>query len=82
LEALASRSPSPCRKRDVGHPTKRQHAHRRQLPKDPACVLYVRFLRSRAAFADLERWQTTYLPVYAAWAALVVIVFPRLFAYV
>jgi hypothetical protein len=47
-----------------------------------SAVLYVRFLRGRAAFADLERWQTTYLPVYAAWAALVVIVFPPLFAYV
>ncbi|MBA3639405.1 MAG: permease prefix domain 1-containing protein [Acidobacteriota bacterium] len=44
-------------------------------------VLYVRFLRGRAAFAPLERWQTGYLPVYAGWAAAVVILFPPLFGY-
>lgn len=44
-----------------------------------SAVLYVRFLRSRGSFADLERWQTNYLPVYAAWAAIVVIVFPIVF---
>jgi hypothetical protein len=44
-------------------------------------VLYVRFLRGRGSFARLERWQTDYLPVYAAWAAVVVIVFPPLFGY-
>ena len=38
--------------------------------------LYARFLRGRGEFAALERWQVTYLPVYAAWAAIVVIVFP------
>jgi len=47
-----------------------------------SAVLYVRFLRGRAAFADLERWQTSYLPVYAVWAALVVIAFPPLFRYI
>jgi hypothetical protein len=47
-----------------------------------SAVLYVRFLRGRGAFADLERWQTDYLPVYAVWAAIVVIVFPPLFGYV
>jgi len=45
-----------------------------------SAVLYVRFLRHRGSFADLERWQTNYLPVYAAWAAIVVIVFPIVFA--
>ncbi|MBX7184358.1 MAG: permease prefix domain 1-containing protein [Vicinamibacteria bacterium] len=43
--------------------------------------LYVGFLRGKRSFADLERWQTDYLPVYPAWAALVVIVFPPLFGY-
>ncbi|KQY48032.1 permease prefix domain 1-containing protein [Cellulomonas sp. Root137] len=38
-----------------------------------------RFLRGRGVFSELERWQTRYLPVYAAWAAVVVIVFPPLF---
>ena len=46
-----------------------------------SAVLTVRFLRRRGSFADLERWQTSYVPVYAAWAALVVIVFPPLFGY-
>jgi hypothetical protein len=46
-----------------------------------SAFLYVRFLQRRGAFADLERWQTDYLPVYAAWAAIVVIVFPPLFGY-
>jgi hypothetical protein len=46
-----------------------------------SAVLYFRFLRGRGGFADLERWQTGYLPVYALWAAIVVIVFPPLFRY-
>jgi hypothetical protein len=44
-------------------------------------VLYVRFLRDRGSFADLERWQTAYVPVYSIWAALVVITFPPLFGF-
>jgi hypothetical protein len=43
--------------------------------------LYARFLRHRGSFADLERWQIAYLPVYAVWAALVVIMFPPVFGY-
>jgi hypothetical protein len=43
--------------------------------------LLTAFLRGRRAFADLERWQTTYLPVYAIWAAVVVAVFPLMFAF-
>jgi len=43
--------------------------------------LYARFLRHRGAFADLERWQIAYLPVYSGWAALVVVVLPPLFGY-
>ncbi len=43
--------------------------------------LYARFLRRRGSFADLERWQIAYLPVYAVWAALVVVLFPPLFGY-
>jgi hypothetical protein len=45
-------------------------------------VLYIRFLRGRAPFTALERWQTNYLPVYAVWAAIVVIVFPPMFGYI
>lgn len=39
------------------------------------------FLRGARPFADLERWQVDYLPVYAAWASLVVVMFPPLFGY-
>jgi hypothetical protein len=47
-----------------------------------SAVLYVRFLRNRGTLSALEHWQTRYLPVYAVWAAVVVIVFPPLFRYV
>ena len=43
--------------------------------------LYASFLRRQGSFAALERWQMAYLPVYSAWAAVVVIVFPPLFGY-
>ncbi|MDT7555704.1 MAG: hypothetical protein QOI68_174 [Pseudonocardiales bacterium] len=44
--------------------------------------LLLGFLRRRTPFAALERWQTGYLPVYAAWAWIVVLAFPPLFSYV
>jgi len=47
-----------------------------------SALLYARFLRGRDPFSSLERWQTGYLPVYAAWAAFVAFVFPPLFGYV
>ncbi|MDQ3996110.1 MAG: permease prefix domain 1-containing protein [Gemmatimonadota bacterium] len=47
-----------------------------------SAVVYIRFLKGRGSFTTLERWQTNYLPGYAAWAAIVVIVFPPLFGYV
>jgi hypothetical protein len=47
-----------------------------------SAVLYVQFLRQRGSFTDIERWQTSYLPVYAVWAAIVVIVFPPVFGFV
>jgi hypothetical protein len=43
--------------------------------------LYARFLRRRGSFAALERWQVAYLPVYSAWAAVVVVLFPPFFGY-
>ncbi len=43
--------------------------------------LYIRFVSGRGPFAALERWQTAYLPVYAVWAAFVVLVFPPLFGF-
>ena len=44
-------------------------------------VLCVRFVGRRGPFGAIERWQTDYLPVYAAWAAIVVIVFPPAFGF-
>jgi hypothetical protein len=43
--------------------------------------LSARFLTGRGAFHRLERWQTAYLPVFAGWAAAVVVVLPPLFAF-
>jgi hypothetical protein len=43
--------------------------------------LYARFLRHRSSFVVLEGWQIAYLPVFSAWATLVVVVFPPLFGY-
>ena len=42
---------------------------------------YARFLRRQGPFVALERWQVAYLPVFSAWAAVVVIAFPPLFNY-
>jgi hypothetical protein len=46
-----------------------------------SAVLYARFLGRRAGFAPLERWQTAYLPVYAVWAWMVVVMFPLVFRF-
>ncbi|MFF7446632.1 MULTISPECIES: permease prefix domain 1-containing protein [unclassified Streptomyces] len=43
--------------------------------------LLLDFVRRRTPFARLEQWQTGYLPVYAAWAWIVALVFPPLFDY-
>jgi hypothetical protein len=46
-----------------------------------AAWLAVGFLRGRRPFTAVERWQTRYLPVYGAWAAVVVLLFPPLFGF-
>ena len=46
-----------------------------------AAWLSARFLRGRSRLHRLERWQTAYLPVFALWAAAVVIVLPPLFGF-
>lgn len=43
--------------------------------------LYIRFLRGRASFSLLEKWQTDYIPMYVVWAVFVVIVIPIVFGY-
>ena len=46
-----------------------------------SAVLYARFLRRRAPFARLERWQTAYMPAFAVWAWFVTALFPVIFNY-
>jgi hypothetical protein len=46
-----------------------------------SALLYARFLRRQVGFTALERWQTAYLPVYAVWAWVVVLVFPLVFGF-
>ncbi len=46
-----------------------------------AALLSARFLTRRSRLHRLERWQTTYLPVFALWAAAVVVILPPLFAF-
>lgn len=46
-----------------------------------SAVLYIRFISAKTNFSTLEKWQTDYLPVYAVWAAIVVIIFPLLFGF-
>ncbi len=46
-----------------------------------AAWLYGRFIGGRRSFAALERWQTAYLPIYAFWALIVVVVFPLVFGF-
>lgn len=43
--------------------------------------LALRFVRGRRPVADLERWQTTFVPVYLLWAAVVIVVFPLVFGF-
>jgi hypothetical protein len=46
-----------------------------------AALLSGRFLTRRSRFHRLERWQTSYLPVFALWAATVVVILPPLFTF-
>jgi len=46
-----------------------------------AAFLSARFLRRRSTLHRLERWQTAYLPVFALWAAAVVVVVPPLYGF-
>jgi hypothetical protein len=46
-----------------------------------AAWLSARFLKRQSTLHRLERWQTTYLPVFALWAATVVVVLPPLFRF-
>jgi hypothetical protein len=46
-----------------------------------SAVVQTRFLRSGRGFEAVERWQMRYLPVYALWAATVVVAFPPAFGF-
>ncbi|WP_068269284.1 permease prefix domain 1-containing protein [Aldersonia kunmingensis] len=43
--------------------------------------LVLGFIRGRSGFAATERWQTRYLPVFGAWAFLMIAVLPPLFGF-
>ena len=43
--------------------------------------LSARFLTRRCTLHRLERWQTAYLPVFALWAATVVVILPAVFGF-
>lgn len=43
--------------------------------------LFLGFVRGRLPFGRMERWQTGYLVVYAAWAWIVVLAFPPVFSF-
>ena len=43
--------------------------------------LQLGFVRGRSGIGRLERWQTGFLPVYLAWATIVVVVFPPVFGF-
>lgn len=42
---------------------------------------YRQFISQRRGFLALERWQTAYIPVYALWALVVVVLFPLIFGF-
>ncbi len=44
-----------------------------------SAIIYARFLINRSEFAPVERWQTSYIPVYVVWAWIVVTIFPIIF---
>ena len=46
-----------------------------------SAVLYMRVLAKGGSFTALERWQTSYLPVFGIWAWVVVALFPGIFKY-
>jgi hypothetical protein len=46
-----------------------------------AAYLSVRFITRRGTLHRLERWQTSYLPIFALWSAAVVVVLPPLFGF-
>ena len=46
-----------------------------------AAWLLARFLTGRSTLHRLERWQTSYLPVFVLWAAAVVVLVPPLFGF-
>jgi hypothetical protein len=46
-----------------------------------AAFLSARFLAGRSTLHRLERWQTTYLPVFALWTTAVIVVLPPVFVF-
>ncbi len=84
---VRSRTPQHLRRPAAGRPLARPVRDVRAGPVHVAglvagaALLSARFLTRRSRLHRLERWQTTYLPVFALWAATVVVILPPLFAF-
>jgi hypothetical protein len=66
------------------HPEPRSRARPQPRPaREPGRdrLAVGRFLTGRITFHRLERWQTSYLPVFALWAVTVVAALPPLFGF-
>jgi hypothetical protein len=46
-----------------------------------SAIIYASFLRRRLVFSRLCDWQTFYLYIFAAWAAVVAVIFPLMFGF-
>lgn len=46
-----------------------------------SAIFYAGFIRGRVAFSRLCNWQTFYLYIFAAWAAVVALAFPAIFRF-
>lgn len=44
--------------------------------------LYIRYFTGKITFSAIEKWQTSYLTVYAIWMAVVVFIFPVAFRFI
>jgi hypothetical protein len=44
-------------------------------------LLYTRFIMRRSDMVSIQRWQTSYIPVYGIWAWIVVAIFPIIFKF-
>ncbi len=46
-----------------------------------AAWIYLQFIKRQLRFTAMVQWQTAFLPIYAGWATVVVVVFPLVFGF-